>query len=191
MLFELLREKFAVDAATWQRYAGCFTRQEVPAHTTLLAEGDVAKRAYFVEKGCLRGWFNCQGKDVTFQFFFEQQTVSSLESFHYHTASLFSLETLEPCALWWIAREDAYRLLQELGEVPQARQQLAAMMFDRVRHYMAHSIAFVRDTPKQRYQHLLAHTPWVVQRIPQHYIASYLGITPVHLSRLKRLLASQ
>ncbi len=58
-----------------------------------------------------------------------------------------------------------------------------------MQHYLTHAVAFVRDTPRQRYEHLLAHAPWVVQRVPQHYIASYLGITPVHLSRLKRQVA--
>lgn len=186
MLFELLTTRFGLTEATWLHYADCFVRQQVPAHTTLLAEGEVARRVYFVEQGCLRGWFNAQGKDVTFQFFFEQQTVSSVESFSSQKPSLFSLETLEPCVLWWINRGDAYRLLAELGEGAQAREQLAGLLLSRVQHYLTHAVAFVRDTPQQRYEHLLAHAPWVVQRVPQHYIASYLGITPVHLSRLKR-----
>jgi len=186
MLLELLTTRFGLTEAIWLQYADCFVRQQVPAHTTLLAEGEVARRVYFVEQGCLRGWFNAQGKDVTFQFFFEQQTVSSLESFSSQKPSLFSLETLEPCVLWWINRADAYRLLEELGEGPQAREQLAGLLLSRVQHYLTHAVAFVRDTPQQRYEHLLARAPWVVQRVPQHYIASYLGITPVHLSRLKR-----
>ena len=189
MLFDLLNTQFGLPAAIWPRYANCFVRQQVPAHTTLLAEGDVASRVYFVEQGCLRGWFNAQGKDVTFQFFFEQQTVSSLESFSSQKPSLFSLETLEPCVLWWLSRADAYQLLRELGAGTQAREQLAGLLLSRVQHYLTHAVAFVRDTPQQRYEHLLAHAPWVVQRVPQHYIASYLGITSVHLSRLKRRIA--
>ncbi len=186
MLMDLLRARFPGAAIDWQRYAACFSRLEVPAHTTLLAEGDIAKRAYFIERGCLRGWFNSQGQDLTFQFFFEQQTVSSLESFHDQAPSLFSLETLEPCVLWWVARADAYRLLRELGAVPELREQLAGFLFDRTRHYLAHCVSFIRDSPKQRYQDLLKHSPRVVQRVPQHYIASYLGISSVHLSRIKK-----
>jgi CRP-like cAMP-binding protein len=186
MLIDLLRTRFPNDAIDWQRYAACFTRLAVPAHTSLLAEGEVAKRAYFIEKGCLRGWFNSHGKDITFQFFFEQQTVSSLESFHDHAPSLFSLETLEPCVLWWVARADAYWMLQELGAVPELRDTVAGFLVDRLRHYMAHCVSFIRDSPKQRYQELLRHSPRVVQRVPQHYIASYLGISTVHLSRVKK-----
>ena len=185
-MLEWLRTQFMLDAAQWERYAACFTRLEVPARTVLLHEGEVAKRAFFIGKGCLRVWFNSQGKDVTFQFFFEQQSVSSLESFRHHTPSLFSIETIEPCVLWWIAREDVSRLLLELAEVPEQREQLAGILFDRIRHYGEHCLSFIRDTPRERYQQLLAHAPQVVQRVPQHYIASYLGISTVHLSRIKK-----
>lgn len=186
VMLEWLRTQFSLDSAQWQRYSACFTRLEVPARALLLQEGDVAKRAFFIEKGCLRVWFNSQGKDVTFQFFFEQQTVSSLESFRQHTPSLFSLETIEPCVVWWIGRDDAYQLLNELAETAERRKKIADILFDRTRHYMEHCLSFIRDTPKQRYQQLLANTPQVVQRVPQHYIASYLGISTVHLSRIKK-----
>ena len=185
-MLEWLRAQLSLSTDQWQRYAPCFTRRDVPARTLLLRENDVAKQAFFVEKGCLRVWFTSQGKDITFQFFFEQQTVSSFESFRQHTPSLFSIETIEPCVVWSIAREDVFRLLTELGEVPAMRVKLAGLLFDRTRHYIEHCLSFIRDTPKQRYQQLLAKTPQVVQRVPQHYIASYLGISSVHLSRIKK-----
>lgn len=185
-MLEWLRTQFSLSADQWARYAGCFTRLEVPARTLLLRENEVAKRAFFIEKGCLRVWFTSQGKDLTFQFFFERQSVSSFDSFRQHTPSLFSIETVEPCVLWWIAREDVYRLLTELGESAAMREKLAGLLFDRTRHYVEHCLSFIRDTPKQRYQHLLQNSPQVVQRVPQHYIASYLGISTVHLSRIKK-----
>jgi hypothetical protein len=85
--------------------------------------------------------------------------------------------------VWWLARADAYALLKELGEVPETREQLAGLLLDRT--YMEQCVSYIRDTPKQRYQQLLAQSPQVVQRVPQHYIASYLGISTVHLSRIK------
>ena len=185
-MLEWLRTQLALPDEKWQPYVARFTRLEVPARTLLLRENEVAKRAFFIEKGCLRLWFTSQGKDLTFQFFFEQQSVSSFESFRQHTASLFSIETIEPCVVWWIAREDVYHLLTELGESPAMRAKLASLLFDRTRHYIEHCLSFIRDTPKQRYQHLLKNTPQVVQRVPQHYIASYLGISKVHLSRIKK-----
>lgn len=53
---------------------------------------------------------------------------------------------------------------------------------------MKHCLSFIKDTPQQRYLNLIEKQPQVVQRVPQHYIASYLGITKVHLSRIKSKL---
>jgi DNA-directed RNA polymerase specialized sigma subunit len=50
-------------------------------------------------------------------------------------------------------------------------------------------VSFIRDTPEQRYQNLLKQRPHIVRRVPQHYIASYLGVSKVHLSRIKSKLA--
>ena len=56
-------------------------------------------------------------------------------------------------------------------------------------HYMNEFVSFIRDTPEQRYQNLLLHRPHIVQRVPQHYIASYLGITSEFLSKIRKDLA--
>jgi hypothetical protein len=71
-MLDWLRTRFAINADLWERYATRFTRLEVPARTLLLRENEVAKRVFLIEKGCLRVWFNSQGKDITAQFFFEQ-----------------------------------------------------------------------------------------------------------------------
>lgn len=57
-----------------------FERVQVSAKTTLLQEGDIARKVYVIEKGCLRVWFNRKEEDMPFQFFFEQSMVSSIES---------------------------------------------------------------------------------------------------------------
>jgi CRP-like cAMP-binding protein len=60
-------------AREWNKYAHLFKRLEIPAKTILLREGEISKKAYYIEKGCLRQWFNHQGKEVTFQFFLKGQ----------------------------------------------------------------------------------------------------------------------
>ena len=168
---------------------GRFNRIQVPARTVLLQEGDISRKAYLIEKGCLRVWFNNNGEDMTFQFFFENSTVSSIESFRKNIPSLFSIETIEPCTLWWIDKTDVDNLLEEVTEIPALRQQILDAMFERTLHYMQHFLSFIRDTPQERYLNLLTERPHIVQRVPQHYIASYLGISSVHLSRIKNKLA--
>ena len=75
------RNKFPLDDEKWFNYINWFKRIQVPAKTVLLNEGDIAKKVFLIEKGCIRAWFNNDGKDVTFQFFFENNTVASIESF--------------------------------------------------------------------------------------------------------------
>lgn len=89
----------------WDEYKHLFKRREIPAKTTLLEQGQISKTGYFIEKGCLRSWFNHNGKDVTFQFFFEGERVSSVESFRTGQPGLFALESIEPCVIYSILQK--------------------------------------------------------------------------------------
>lgn len=166
----------------WEAYSRFFTPLEVPAKTTLLREGEIARQAYYIQKGCLRLWFNDNGKDITFQFFFEGQGVSSVESFRTGRPSLFNLETLEPCTLMVVTKANFEKMV---AEVPGFKEVIEENIYQRLEHYFALFLSRIRDTPEQRYKNLLREHPEIVQRIPQHYIASYLGITPVSLSRIR------
>jgi CRP-like cAMP-binding protein len=188
-MLEKFRNKFPVSPEKWDDYVSRFKRIQVPAKTILLHEGDISRKGYLIEKGCLRVWFNNKGEEVTFQFFFENNTVSSIESFKNSIPSLFSIETIEPCTLWIIDKVDVDTILDELTEIRAIRNQILDAMFERTLHYMQHFLSFVRDTPQERYLNLLTQRPYIVQRIPQHYIASYLGISRVHLSRIKNKIA--
>jgi CRP-like cAMP-binding protein len=159
-----------------------FTEKTIPAKTTLLREGDIARQAYAIQKGCLRLWFNNNGRDITFQFFFEGQGVSSIESFRNGRPSLFGIESLEPCHLLVITKKNFDILL---AEAPGFRTVVEESVYERLEHYSALFLSHIRDTPQERYKKLLAEHPEIIRRIPQHYIASYLGITPVSLSRIR------
>lgn len=190
-MLEKFRLHFPISEEKWQHYVSCFQRIQVPARTVLLREGDISRRAYLIEKGCLRVWFTNKGDDMTFQFFFENNTVSSIESFTKSIPSLFYIETIEPCTLWWIAKDDLDKIMEEVTEIPAIRKQILETLFDRALNYMEHFLSFIRDTPQERYLNLLNQRPHIVQRIPQHYIASYLGISSVHLSRIKAKLTRE
>jgi CRP-like cAMP-binding protein len=80
-------------------------------------------------------------------------------------------------------------MLKELDQNPDFLKALMDISFERQRHYMNEFISRIRDTPLQRYINLIKERPHIVKRVQQHYIASYLGITSVHLSRIKNKLA--
>lgn len=166
----------------WNKYKCYFKEVKVPAKTILLSEGEISRKMFFIKEGCLRMLFNQNGKDITFQFFFENQVVSSVESFVINRPSQFSIEAIEPSVLQMIYKNDFEKLV---NEIPEFREQMHKILIARISHYANLFLSFIRDSPQQRYKDLLKNQPHIIQRIPQHYIASYLGITSVSLSRIR------
>ncbi|SKB35132.1 Crp/Fnr family transcriptional regulator [Chryseobacterium balustinum] len=184
-MFEHLQNRFSFPKETWGKYRKNFTRLEVPAKTILLKENEISQNAYFIEKGIVRACYNNDGKDVTFQFFMENTMFSSLESFRKGLPSMVSFETIEPCVLWQIDKKIADKILEEVYEDPKLRSEFMDSVFERVFDYMKHFFSFIKESPQERYLNLCKEKPNIIKRVPQHYIASYLGITTVHLSRIK------
>ncbi|MDH6251572.1 CRP-like cAMP-binding protein [Chryseobacterium sp. H1D6B] len=184
-MFEHLKDRFPFPKDKCSKFLKNFKRMEVPAKTTLLKEDEVSLHAYFIEKGIVRAWYNNDGKDVTFQFFMENTAFSSLESFRKGVPSMVSFETIEPSVLWQIDKPALDIILDEVYEDPKLRNQFMDFVFERTFDYMKHFFSFIKDSPQQRYINLTKEKPEIIKRIPQHYIASYLGITTVHLSRIK------
>ena len=167
----------------WRSYPNAWHRLEVPAKTMLLREGDIARRSYFIEKGCLRLWFLHNGKEISFMFYFEGDVVSSVESFRRQVPSVFSIETIEPSVVYWISRND---LDAVLAKDLFLNNYLMDWAVERQAAFIRHFLSFLKDNPRQRYENLLRDNPRLIQRVPLQYIASYLGITPVSLSRIRK-----
>jgi CRP-like cAMP-binding protein len=113
----------------------------------------------------------------------------SIESFLGNIPSPFSIETIEPCTLYLLPKAYVHKLFEDLKHEPAFLDIILKVLAERQIHYMHEFVSFIRDTPEQRYLNLLTERPHIIQRVPQHYIASYLGITRVHLSRIKSALA--
>ena len=188
MLFHF-KDKFPQLTAYWDKYMEFQKRVEVPAKTVLLEEGKVSGHYIFVEKGCVRLAFNNNGMDKTVQFFFETEGLTSFESFLKNTPSLFTIETIEPSIIYLLPKIHVHNLMAELSHEPGFLNMMLEISAQRQLHYIHEFVSFIRDTPEQRYQNLLTERPHIIQRVPQHYIASYLGISRVHLSRIKSALA--
>ena len=154
----------------------------IPSKTMLLEEGKIADKLYFIRKGCLRLFFYNEGKDITFQFFFEGDFVASFDSLYKGTPSLFSLESIEPSEVLFIKKKDFY---SEIENNSSLRKLYEEKIIERFSFYQRLFLSRIKNTPQQRYEELLKEYPNIIQRVPQHYIASYLGITPVSLSRIR------
>ncbi|OJW36859.1 MAG: cyclic nucleotide-binding protein [Sphingobacteriales bacterium 46-32] len=169
----------------WDTFKHLFKRREVPAKTILLQEGEISRTMFFIEKGCLRTLVNNDGKEITTQFFFEGDKVSSIESFMTNQPSLYSIESLEPCILQTIPQKDFQNVLAHLPEI---KEEMQKHLFRRFLNSQKAFYSYLKNNPQKRYEELIDEHPHIIQRIPQHYIASYLGITPVSLSRIRNRL---
>ncbi len=154
----------------------------IPPKTVLLKEGEVADKLYLIRKGCLRLFFNSEGKDITFQLFFEGDFVASFDSLYKRQPSLFSLESIQPAQVLIIERDVFYNLIEKS---PSLRRYYEEKLMERFHVYQRLFLSRIKNTPQQRYEELLKEHPDIIRRVPQHYIASYLGITPVSLSRIR------
>lgn len=154
----------------------------IPPKTVLLEEGEIANTLYLINKGCLRLFFFNDGKDITFQFFFEENFVASFDSLYKGTPSYFSLESIESSEVFPIKKEDFYEQMESNHSL---RLLYEEIIIERFSFYQQLFLSRIKNTQQQRYEELLKDYPNIIQRVPQHYIASYLGITPISLSRIR------
>ncbi len=155
---------------------------KVTAKTVLLNEGEQSQNLYFIKSGCLRMWTNHNGVEITTQFFFEGKTVASMESLLTGDSSDFTLETLEPSSLLVMDKKQFIELQENDTEFS---EWLNKLILNRFFYYSKHLLTYLKNSPQERYNNLLKKHPKIFQRVPQHYIASYIGITPVSLSRIR------
>lgn len=152
----------------------------------LLNEGDCARNLYYIKSGALRLYFNKDGADITFQFFFEGHFVSSFDSLTGNTPSLFTLQAIEQTEVVVLPKEEFQSAVEKDLDV---RKFYEETLIERFRNYQMLFLSLIKDTPQERYEKLLKEHPEILKRVPQHYIASYLGVTPVSLSRIRSRLS--
>jgi CRP-like cAMP-binding protein len=175
-------EKLKENSSVWIQIQNLLSERQVSSKTILLNEGDISTRVHFIKKGCLREWFNKDGKEITFQFFFEGQAVASIDSFMNNQPSLYSIESIEPSIIYSMNKNSFDQIYQS---IPEFKEEFQKFIFQRFRNYANLFLSRIKDSPKERYNDLIRNQPEIIKRIPQHYIASYLGITPISLSRIR------
>ena len=154
----------------------------VPVKTILLEAGKIAQKVFFVRSGCIRQWYNANGKDITCQFFFENSPVACIESLIKSQPSEYTLETVLPSEIYVIRGEDIQKWVQNN---PEQMAEITKIAFERMIYYSKLFLSRIKETPQQRYEALVKEHPEIITQIPQHYIATYLGISPVSLSRIR------
>lgn len=173
----------------WPEIKDLFSFRRIPEKTTLLEEGDVSKYLYIVSKGCLRLFvIKEDGREVTAQFFFENQMVASMESAFTGKPGRMYLESIEESEVVVIRINDFRKISERFSEM---NKFMVNFLQQRLLYYTDLYTSFILNTPEERYEKLLKDNPEMIERVPHHYIASYLGITAVSLSRIRSRIAKK
>ncbi|MUL36041.1 Crp/Fnr family transcriptional regulator [Gloeocapsopsis dulcis] len=163
-------------------------KREVRKGEYLFREGDVWQFVGFIVKGCFRVFFLKNEKEITFDFFCENRCIVDYESYFRKHSTKFYFQAVEISELL-ILNESC---IQGLFEAPQNGQRLQKILLENLFfRFRDKLLSLYTEEPEERYLNLLQSEPELLQRVPQYYLASYLGIEPESLSRLKRRIASR
>ncbi len=159
-----------------------FTEVVLAKNEYLVTEGKTCRHMYFLQQGALRGFYQLEDKEITHWFAFENDFVTSFHSFITQQPAVENIQLLEGSILWSISKERLNDLLNRFSEI----ERLVRIVYEN--YYIRLEERFVNaqfKTAAERYQQLLEQLPHIIERVPLGYIASYLGISPETLSRVR------
>ncbi|MFN8287705.1 MAG: Crp/Fnr family transcriptional regulator [Chitinophagales bacterium] len=153
--------------------------------TVLLKEGQVSTEVYFVLEGCVRQYYLVDGEERTSNFFTEEQWVISMNSFMQNAPSRHYMDCCIDCSLVVGNREKEEGLYKRFPKLETVSRKVMEKVFAEQQEIMS---SYSTDTAEQRYLKLLKSRPDLFQKIPQYQIASYVGVKPESLSRIRKRL---
>ncbi|MHA6698085.1 Crp/Fnr family transcriptional regulator [Chryseobacterium sp. A301] len=172
-----------------ERFYSIFRVEKYKKNTLLLSAGKVSHEVFLVQKGGLRQFFtNEKGTVKTCNFTFEGEFVTDLESFANKTLSTTNIIALEPTECLVVSCQDLTRYLSNSPSVTvffnSLVEKTAMVNIRRIQ-------SLISLSPEEQLGELLQERPQLLQRVPQRYVAEYLGVAPESLSRIrKRILTS-
>lgn len=177
-----IRRDWNVSDSSLEKLLPCLHQCDFPKRTLLVKAGERCRSAYFVESGLTRSYWLVDGEEITTSFSEEGGIVFSMDEMYYNRTSEEFVETIEPVKAFRIAVDDIQRLWT--SDMDWANWGRVIHQNEYRRLHRSHKERLTLPA-KERYEAFCQQFPLVVQRSNLAYIASYLGITPATLSRLR------
>lgn len=173
----------ALKESEWEFIASHFTRKVFCKNEILTKRGEVENYLSFIESGLVRFYIPDQDNELTFNFSFTKEFACAYDSFLTQTPSEYELGALTKTIVWQISYND----LQKVYAQTQVGNYLGRFASEKL--FLAKSkreLSLLKYNAKERYLRLFTEQPEIVKSIPMKYIASYIGITPQGLSRIRK-----
>ncbi len=181
--FKYLEDKFPINDDELEMFRQVCSVKKLRRRQYLLQEGDVWNKNAFVSKGVLRTYrVDEKGVEHIIQFSIENWWAGDRQSYHTGLPSTFNIEALEDSEIVLIPKADFDRLQVEIPKFGEFTRVLLERSFIASQNRIHASISY---TAEEKYADFIKTYPDITNRIPQHMIASYLGISPETISRIR------
>ena len=191
-MFDQLRTNFSrfveLTEAEFEEFTAKMKPKTLEKNEFFLREGEVCTKAIFINTGCLRYFFTVDGMEKTGQFFFESTWYTDLESYLSGEPSEQNIQALETTQCLVINKADLLQLYAQSHKFERFGRLLVEHGFLGLRHK---NKILTNMSPEERYLDLIQNRPKVIDRVLQVHIASYLGIQPESLSRIRKRIFEQ
>jgi CRP-like cAMP-binding protein len=171
----------------WNQIHECFEKRIIQKDEIILQENKVCGHLYFVESGLFRFYINKDGNDITKFFTEAPYFFTSQASFNSQRPATENIQAIEKSIIWQISYKqtnDLYRL--------KSWTDFARKIIQEVQFFTEEILEELQtETAELRYEKMLKNSPTLLQRIPLKHLASYLGIAPQSLSRIRKKLTTQ
>lgn len=167
-------------------FVGCLAVKHYKKGSQLAQEGMTNSTVCFIEKGAVLIYNTVDGRKNVYNFFFENEFTGDYESFLTRKPAKYSMEAIEDTIAYNLHYNDMQRMYDKHLEFNKVGRFVAEAQFLRLTQ---RNTSLLSEKPEERYLNLITEKPQVLQRVPQYYVASYLGITPEALSRVRKRIS--
>ena len=185
-MFDNLHKAFSriesLEDEEWELIKSRFHEVEFKKKEHLLSLGKIANSFFFINEGLVRLYGYKNGEEKTLFFFKEGMMAGSIKSYRREQPTNLILEAIEPTKALRIDRPDLEELYYSSPKMARLSVRIYQQRLEQILQFFS---SFVLDTPEERYKNFLKKEPDLLNRVPQHIIASFLGVTPVSLSRIR------
>lgn len=160
-----------------------FEVKELKKKAFLLHDGTICNFIGFIADGTIRHFHVKDGVEKTCDISFKNSWVTDFKSFTQNTYCIMNLQAMEDTTVFIIKKENLYKLYNECNKYETFGRLMAEQVAQRATEI---AMSLSSDKPEERFQNLLNKQPDLFQRVPQKYIANFLGVSPESLSRIQK-----